>query len=105
MPSLKNVFQRNRHSTSYLNHDTGLEQFIFNFEIETEEDRARVLLGYECLLYELHERMAHADFKEKRRLSQELEFYEIDYFNLGGKPYKHEKRNVSRIMAKLGLKG
>ena len=105
MPSLKNLFHRNHQTTGVIDRDTTLEQFVFNFEPKTVGDRARVLLGCEYVIHELRQRMAHADFKEKRRLSQQLEFYEMELFKLSKKRYIPRQGEILRMKVLLGLKG
>ena len=93
MPSLKDLLHRNNHhqTTSHIDRDTTLDQFVFDFAPKTVEDKAQVLRSYENLIHEMRQRMEHANFKEKRRLSQQLEFYELEYCKLAGKRYVPRK--------------
>ena len=48
--------------------------------------------------------MVHANFENKRHFSQQLEYFEIRYFEVGGQRYIPRKRSFSGIKGLLGSK-
>ena len=99
MPCFKKIIDRTTDAIIEEHHDTNLGELVLNFEPKTAQDRIIFSLRCEYIIHEMRQRMAHADFKEKRSLSQQLEFYELKYYEIGGKRWVPRKRSFQGLRA------